>query len=667
MKLKSNGKFSVHKIGTKLALASFLCIFTAVVLAILTMFIGSSRLVNQIFEEDANVSVGALRNRINEMKTDSLQSARDLAKYPALISALKSGQKDLIFSTMNTTVKELGNGTDFVTVTDAKGNVLARKSSDSSGSSVADQKNVQAAMKGGSSSFLETGKQVKLAVRSSCPVTDDGKVIGVISTGYSLTETAFVDELKALTGSQYAVFVNDESVSTTLSQGSKRLTGTKLDSGVADLVLRRKTAYTGEAKLQGEPYYIRYEPILDESGAAIGAFFAGKPLSGAISYKTSITLTAVLISLFFALAGIVIFYRYSKKRISDPIAKMSSLAEQLSSGNLQAKLGVTRSDDEIGRLAESLRSVRQTLRTYVGDISDRLTVMAEGDMTVEIEQEYIGDFAPIRRSLQTITESLNGILSRIDLAAEQVSTGAEQVASGAQNLARGSTEQAGSVEELSASITEISEKVRQNTESMKAITRAVHEAVDEIGVSEKQLQDLLASIRGIGEASGQIEKIIKTIDGIAFQTNILALNASVEAARAGEAGKGFAVVADEVRSLAGKSAEAASETARLIGNSLERVKEGSQLAEQTAQSSSKAFEKLQKINDSINAVNDASGKQAGAISQITAGIHRVSKVVQTNSATAEQSAAASEELSGQASVLRQEVGHFRLRETAQSV
>lgn len=650
----------VRKIGTKLALASFFCILITVFLAILTMFLGSSRLVNQIFEEDVGASVGALKSRINEMKTTSLQGARDLAQYPAMVSAVKSGQSDLVFSTMNTVVKELGEGTDFVTVTDSKGNVLARKAADSAGSSVADQKNVQAALNGGSSSFVETGDQVRLSVRSACPITDGGTVIGVISTGYSLEERSLVDALKGMTGSEYSIFLNDENINTTVSQDSKRLTGTKLDAGVADLVLKQKAAYTGETTLLGQPYYIRYEPILDDSGQAVGALFAGKPLSAALAFQRTVTFQTVAISILIALVGILAFLWFSRKKISEPIAKMSSLAEQLALGHLEAKLGVTKSNDEIGRLADSLRSVRQTLRLYVGDISSHLTLMADGDMTARMEQEYIGDFGPIRGSLQTISESLSGILARIRLSAEQVDRGAGQVSSGAQVLARGSADQASSIEELSAAVEDISEKIRQNTENMASITTAVNESVGELGASEDQLGNLLASMQDISESSAQIEKIIKTIDSIAFQTNLLALNASVEAARAGEAGRGFAVVADEVRNLAARSAEASKETARLIHGSLDRIQEGSLLAEKTAESSAAAYEKLQRINDSIRSVNAASGEQAGAVSQITQGVHRVSEVVQTNSATAQQSAAASEELSGQASLLLQEVSRFRL-------
>lgn len=629
------------------------------------MFLGSSRLVNQIFEEDVDTSLGALKNRVNEMKTTSLQCARDLAKDSTMAGAVKSGQSDLIFSTMNAAVKELGDSTDFVTVTDVKGNVLARKVIDSQGNSVADQKNVQAALKGNSSSFVEAGNQVKLSVRSACPITDGGTIIGAVSTGYSLEERALVDELKSMTGSEYSIFLNDENINTTVAQENKRQTGTRLDAGVADLVLKRKSAYSGETTLLGRPYYIRYEPILGDGGEAVGAFFAGKPLSSAAAFQRTATAVTVAVSLLIALCGILIFSRFSKKRISDPIARMSALAEQLALGNLEAKLVATRSNDEIGRLAESLRSVQQTLHLYVGDISSRLTSMADGDMTARMEQEYIGDFAPIRSSLGTIAESLNAILARIRLSAEQVDRGSEQVSSGAQQLAQGSAEQASSIEELSAAVADISEKIRQNTESIQSITQAVHGAVGEIGASGEQLNSLLSAMRGISEASGQIEKIIKTIDDIAFQTNLLSLNASVEAARAGDAGKGFAVVAGEVRSLAAKSADASKETARLIRNSLDRIREGSELAERTAKSSAAAFEKLQRINSAIGAVSSASAEQAGAVSQITQGVQQVSAVVQTNSATAEQSAAASEELSGQAALLLQEVDRFRLREGAE--
>ena len=346
--------------------------------------------------------------------------------------------------------------------------------------------------------------------------------------------------------------------------------------------------------------------------------------------------------------------------LSKPINEMAAAAENLAEGKLDVKITYV-SKDEIGSLANSLKSATSTLKLYVRDIASNLEFMAKGDMTAEITQDYIGDFAPIKDALLTISNSLNETLANIKTSAEQVDSGAEQMSGGAQALAQGATEQASTVEELSASITDVSEKVRENAQNVSNVTGYVKDAVAEMEQSNKQMNEMLSAMNDINTASNEIEKIIKVIDDIAFQTNILALNAAVEAARAGDAGKGFAVVADEVRNLASKSADAAKQTTTLIESSIQKIQDGSGLANETAQALCDVSEKVRKVGETIQEINKASDEQAMAIAQITQGVEQVSSVVQTNSATAEESAAASEELSAQADILGKEVEKFKLK------
>lgn len=301
------------------------------------------------------------------------------------------------------------------------------------------------------------------------------------------------------------------------------------------------------------------------------------------------------------------------------------------------------------------------LRQYIVDISQQLTAMAQGDMTAVFKMEYVGDFEPIKKSLEKISCSLNATLSQINQSAQQVSLSASQVSSSSQELAQGTVEQSGSVQELSATIEGVSQKVTETTGKVRRMTQTVANAVEDVGNSNRKVEHMLAAMNGIRQSSDQIGKIIKSIDDIAFQTNILALNAAVEAAHAGEAGKGFAVVADEVRNLAAKSAEASKETAALIHDTLEKVQSGFKLAEDTAKSSQQIHTKLQQLTGDMHEIDRTSATEAVAVGKIRQAIAQFSSVVQTNSATAEESAAASEELSGQAALLRQEVGKFRLR------
>lgn len=347
--------------------------------------------------------------------------------------------------------------------------------------------------------------------------------------------------------------------------------------------------------------------------------------------------------------------------ISGPVNEMAVAAEELSKGNLNPNISYV-AKSETGQLAHSLKSAASTLRLYVNDISVNLSAMADGDMTCEITQEYVGDFAPIKQALLKISDGLNETLSKIHTSSEQVKSGADQVSSGAQSLSQGATEQASSIEELSASIMEVSQKIRENAGNVKDAIDYVAQAGAGVNQSDAQMQHMVVAMNEIATSSNEISKIIKVIDDIAFQTNILALNAAVEAARAGAAGKGFAVVADEVRNLASKSADAAKHTTALIEGSIKAVQGGKKIADETAQMLANVEVKAHMVETAIEKIDKASAEQATAIEQITQGVEQISAVVQTNSATAEESAAASEELTGQASLLNEQVGQFKLKD-----
>ncbi len=359
---------------------------------------------------------------------------------------------------------------------------------------------------------------------------------------------------------------------------------------------------------------------------------------------------------------ILLFCIYIIKSITTPVSEIEAAADKMSKGDLSATISYV-SKDELGMLANSMRAMMDNLRSYVSNIDHVLGRMAQGDMTVSIDLDYIGDFAAIKGSMTRILESLNKTLIQINASSEQVASGSEQVSSGAQALSQGATEQASSIEELSAGIAEISEQVKRNAQNAQQADLMVSETTRDIALGNQQMMNLVSAMDQISQTSNQISKIIKTIDDIAFQTNILALNAAVEAARAGAAGKGFAVVADEVRNLAGKSAEAAKDTTVLIENSIHAVANGKEMADKTAKSLNDIVEKAENLSHIVNEIATASNDQATAVIQTTAGVDQISGVVQTNSATAEESAAASEELSGQAQILKQLVSGFKLRES----
>lgn len=368
----------------------------------------------------------------------------------------------------------------------------------------------------------------------------------------------------------------------------------------------------------------------------------------------AVILAVILVGVFFSVVVI--------RLIKTPISEIEGAAIRMAEGDLDVEISYT-SKDELGVLAEQVRRLIRKLQVIIDDENKFLAKMAAGDFTVDsvCEEEYTGGFHPLLVSFRGIADKLNDTMLQINQSSAQVASGSEQVSSGAQALSQGATEQASSVEELAATINEISGKVKENADNARQANEKAGSISAEMNVSNEKMQQMIQAMGDITNCSHEIGKIIKTIEDIAFQTNILALNAAVEAARAGAAGKGFAVVADEVRNLASKSAEASKNTSVLIENSLKAVENGTRIADETARSLYQAVNGVDEMTAIIGQISEASSAQADSISQVTMGIDQISSVVQTNSATAQESAAASEELSSQSQMMKSLVDRFKLR------
>ena len=439
----------------------------------------------------------------------------------------------------------------------------------------------------------------------------------------------------------------------------------KTNSGYADVAAVHEAMRNGETgfwsgEYSGKATFMAYHPIDGTNGWSLAVYCPSEDfMDGA--YKAIIfTVIMLVIAIVIATAIAIMLGR----SIGKPISICTDRIEKLANGDLATPVQVMKRDDEVGKLMKAMGTVVSNLNGIIRDIGRILEALADGDLgvdTVEGKKLYTGDFEKLQIYAENITEKLNGTMSEINNAADQVASGSGHVSDGAQNLSQGAIEQSSSVEELANSIHMISEKITLNSQNCTDARSMVDETTDFVAHANSEMSRLTEAMNEINNASAQINKIMKTIDDIAFQTNILALNAAVEAARAGEAGKGFSVVASEVRNLASKSSDAASETAVLIQKSIEAVRNGTNIAAETASTMQSVGERAASVEKIVNEIASASEQQAEMIVQLTGGVERISRVVQDNSATAEESAASAEELSSQAETLKNLIRSFKLR------
>lgn len=365
----------------------------------------------------------------------------------------------------------------------------------------------------------------------------------------------------------------------------------------------------------------------------------------------------------FILIGVlaVVNFRFVRKRLLRPLIVIRDQMEQIAEGNLSADFPLEPDTSEIGMLVESIHETKGELKRYVSEIDQILGSMADGNMDLEIGHDYRGEFSPIQDALRKILEALNKALSVIGNASVQVSATANQVANSSQMLSEGATEQANSVEQLTERVTDLTTEFAHIAEVANQACNCSIAASGKLQISNEKMQNLSSVMDEISKASNQISGIINTIENISFQTNILALNAAVEAARAGTAGKGFAVVAEEVRSLASESAEAVKDTTVLIENTLRVVQQGTALTSETRDALNSVVYGAKESTDLVTGIAASSTAQSEVLNALLIGMEDISRVVQTNSAAAEESAASSQELNNQASYLEEATRQFHLR------
>ena len=479
--------------------------------------------------------------------------------------------------------------------------------------------------------------------------------------GTCLEKTNFVDSLKEQTDCEISLFLNDVRFNTTIFDNSgKRITGQKMNAAIWSTIQSGKV-YQDRAVINGKQYFVHYEPMKDVNDNIIGAYFAGY---SADSYNSGLVRTILItIAICVVLVGIavVILVIILNKDFKRPIAALVTECEDIKNIDLNKESRNFKfNNDEIGQLASELIESKQTLNSYVQDIVGVLESMAEGDFTKQPSVAYMGDFLSIEKAFEQIHSNLGEIIANVSQSSYNVSLGAEQMASGTQALAEGTQRQSATIDELSSTVTGISENVNKTAENARAASEISLDCANIMQEQTVQMQNLIDAMDIVEKKSEDIAKVIKAIEDIAFQTNILALNASIEAARAGEAGKGFAVVATEVGTLAAKSAESANSTRAIIDSTLEAVGKSIVIARDAAGAIDNVTEKSKQAADLVKEIALDSTAQAGDLEQATQGINDISEVIQNNSSTAQQSAASCEELSSQSKIMLEMVEKLKV-------
>lgn len=457
------------------------------------------------------------------------------------------------------------------------------------------------------------------------------------------------------------IFLVDTQTDTIIGHKDKEITGKKLSEAdgsmytyAAEQIRAGKTGLTLENNT-----YIQVENIPGSNWAAVAYVSRTEVLKELLQ----LTLSMLLIAGAAIVVLILLIVILVRRMIGIPVKELSRAATRIAEGELEQNIRY-QSGDELGVLADDFNRVTVRLRDYVGyinEISEKLREIAGGNLAFTLEKEYTGEFEKIKTALDEISRELNRTMGQLQASSRDVASGAEQVSSGAVSLSQGSNEQAAEVETLAGHISAVSDSVHKVARGAQEASRISGELKRGLLSSNEKMQNMTEVIQKISDKSTQIHQIVKTIEDIAFQTNILALNAAVEAARAGAAGKGFAVVADEVRNLAGKSSAAARETTVLLSQTVDAMEDGVRAARETAESMMAVVDDADKMSSLVDGIAEYTKEQDASAAEITSGIEQISTVVQTNVATAEASAAASEELSGQAAVLREMVSRFRLK------
>jgi methyl-accepting chemotaxis protein len=569
---------------------------------------------NDTIKEQAQKGVSALSEKVERFKESSANyvklAANDQRIAAHINDADTTNLKGIVNSILNSTK------TDFALITDKDGKVIKSAGQKSSANNLKDNAIISSALKGQTTTTVESDIVGRFSALTVAPVQNaEGSVEGTIILGYVLDNESIVDELKEIFKTDVTIFQGNTRISTTIKLDGQRQIGTQLSEAVANVVITEGKDYDGEADILGSQFLCSYRPLKNHKNEIIGVLFAGESKEEAdrlVNNMFYVSAVAATVTEIILIVGLLIYLRMV---LTKPLKKVMRAADEISEGVLDVELDI-KSNNEMGMLAATFVRMADKLHNLIGQVSE---------------------------------------------SSDKVAAASKEIAASSFSLSRESVDQAAAVQELSASSLEVLTMTQNNAEHARNASELSERVKDKCNEGNDKMKDLLGAMDGINDSSKKISKIIKVIDDIAFQTNILSLNAAVEAAQAGQYGKGFAVVAENVKQLAQRSAKAAKEITAMIEESVAKSKSGTEMASETASILVEIFDKINEVDAMIAEISSSTTEQTSGISQINTGIERISGILQSYSAMAEESSASSAELSEQADLMKKQVSTFKLR------
>ncbi|MCL2249263.1 MAG: methyl-accepting chemotaxis protein [Oscillospiraceae bacterium] len=628
------------------------------IIFIAAAFLSSNRMLGDNSMAISESVEQSILTSVESWREQTLSYAQIIAHNPSrgMVEAIHSGDTAAIIELKRSEFEF--SGADGMTFANMHGYALARvHEPDNFGQNISTSLVIADGLAGRSEAYVFPTLHNGFAIAAGVPIRDGDEQIGVLFLSKRLDAPGTIDEMRRMTGSEIAIFQGNEPVMATFTNDMDDL-GTLPDDLQEQLGAGNSVVYT--SYLDGAYSVWRYVPIPGRDGDTVGSILT------IYTSEQGNWVIIMWIVLFVAICAVMIpLAMRTSSGISKPLKTVDEwLHETATTGNAEWSDEEDRifdkynsRPDEVGDLFRSYAKICE----YISSVSSSLKTVAGGDLDVDVTVRSEKDI--LSQSLHTMVNQLNEMFGEINAASLQVSSGSQQISDSAQTLAKGATEQSATVQQLSASMHEITGKTKSNAQMAARASELATTIKGNAERGSKQMDEMMTAVKEINEASQNISKVIKSIDDIAFQTNILALNAAVEAARAGQHGKGFAVVAEEVRNLAAKSADAAKDTETLIADSMEKAELGSRIADGTAASLADIVAGIDESNKLVNEIAESSEEQTLGIEQVNSGIDQVAQVVQQNSATAQESAAASQQMSGQSTALEQLISRFKLKST----